>query len=381
MEKEASVASVPAVTSQKAISGRISRAWLRVLLMAIGINCFLLALIEGGCYLALRNPQLVPRGPLLQVLRATLFSGRELVQYRSECARYDDELTYTLRPGVCTFKNIEFDVKLSINSLGLRDDELSLRRPEIIVLGDSHAMGWGVEQGQTFAQIIEKNTGRSVLNAAISSYGTAREMIMLRRIDRRNVNLIIFQYCSNDFMENMYFNQHNYKIEPMSRETYAAIVHDLKGSRRYFPGRFVARTLEVQVFRRLHRLWAGSAVVPDALGPAPRAKSPDLEADIFLKSIANGGVDLRGIPIIVIAIDSYRPYRSDFLLSVRERAKRFGFYMYTLDLGGRLSDQDFFRLDDHLSPAGHKVVAEEVIKVIPHILGADHGRCCGDQSR
>src|SRR5688572_30127817 len=121
-----------------------------------------------------------------------------------------------------------------------------------LVLGDSHAMGWGVEQGQTFAQIIEGSTGKRVLNAAISSYGTAREMIMLRRIDRRSVGLIILQYCSNDFVENRYFSHNNYRLKPMSRETYSAIVRDLEGARRYFPGRFVARTLEVQVFRRLH---------------------------------------------------------------------------------------------------------------------------------
>ena len=56
-------------------------------------------------------------------------SDMKMAQYLPECARYDEDLSYTLRPGTCRFKNREFDVELRINSAGLRDDESSLARP------------------------------------------------------------------------------------------------------------------------------------------------------------------------------------------------------------------------------------------------------------
>ena len=65
---------------------------------------------------------------------------------------YDPELTYRLRPGACTFSELEFVTDYRINSLGVRDDEASLDGPEIIVLGDSFAMGWGVEQQESFLE-------------------------------------------------------------------------------------------------------------------------------------------------------------------------------------------------------------------------------------
>ena len=52
------------------------------------------------------------------------------------------------------------------------------------MLGDSYAMGWGVEQGESFPEILEAATGLRVLNAGVPSYGTPRELLMLERLDR-----------------------------------------------------------------------------------------------------------------------------------------------------------------------------------------------------
>src|SRR5262247_1177276 len=66
-------------------------------------------------------------------------------RFLAECGRYDPRLTYMLRFGGCHFTNVEFDTDIKVNSFGLRDDEDSLKDPEVIVLGDSQAMGFGVE--------------------------------------------------------------------------------------------------------------------------------------------------------------------------------------------------------------------------------------------
>lgn len=149
------------------------------------------SLIELGLALALRMP------PSHWAFRDALDAWymdweRSIVQYEPACARYDAELTYTLRPGTCWFANREFDVELRINSLGVRDDEAALTAPEIVVLGDSFTMGWGVAQEQAFPHRLARLTGRRVLNAGVSSYGTARELEMYRRVDRKATTHLIY---------------------------------------------------------------------------------------------------------------------------------------------------------------------------------------------
>ena len=59
-------------------------------------------------------------------------------------------------------------------------------------------MGWGVEQQETFAQIIEARTGLTVLNATVSSYGTAREIMSLKRLNSERMRFLVIQYSNND---------------------------------------------------------------------------------------------------------------------------------------------------------------------------------------
>lgn len=88
-----------------------------------------------------------------------LLYERNMIQYLPECARYDAELGYTLKPGICRFTNREFDVECRINSIGVRDDEASLSSPEIIVVGDSHAMGWGSNKKKPLLNLWKSRQG------------------------------------------------------------------------------------------------------------------------------------------------------------------------------------------------------------------------------
>jgi len=98
--------------------------------------------------------------------------NRALIQFDASCAQYDPELAYTLKPGVCTFANVEFTNEVRVNHLGVRDDEASLVAPDVIVIGDSHAMGWGVDQGATLPRVLAQKSGLKVLNAG--SHRTAQ---------------------------------------------------------------------------------------------------------------------------------------------------------------------------------------------------------------
>src|SRR5436309_11914338 len=162
---------------QPLVSGRSPTKRTRVvfgaaLLMATVSTLLSCALIESGLLLSLAYYSSVSAflpSPIRSCVEELYRSERHLIQFSPDCAQYDPRLGYRLRPGRCRFANREFATTYMINSRGLRDDETSLHEPTVIVLGDSYAMGWGVEQDETYPQVIERNLGVKVLNAAISS--------------------------------------------------------------------------------------------------------------------------------------------------------------------------------------------------------------------
>jgi hypothetical protein len=99
---------------------------------------------------------------------------RRIIQFDPLCARYDPELAYTLKQGSCQFDNRDFQTTVTINSLGVRGDESALDDPEIVVLGDSFSMGWGVEDKEGYPALLAASSGRRTSNLSIPSYGTAR---------------------------------------------------------------------------------------------------------------------------------------------------------------------------------------------------------------
>src|SRR6185369_143664 len=86
----------------------------------VAFSLFLpLLAIESYCRFMFLHPQRLPAGLLLYMLRGIYLNNRDFIQYNSRCARYDARLTYTLRPGRCTFSNVEFSTVVRTNRAGL----------------------------------------------------------------------------------------------------------------------------------------------------------------------------------------------------------------------------------------------------------------------
>src|SRR5690606_19694091 len=112
-------------------------------------------------------------------------------------------------PGISTFKSFEFNTTYDVNALGVRDDAASLEHPEVIFLGDSFTMGWGVEGEESFPAVFEQNSGLRCLNTGVSSYGTAREMRMLARTQLDSLKAIVIQFHDTDLEENNFYVKNN----------------------------------------------------------------------------------------------------------------------------------------------------------------------------
>lgn len=104
----------------------------------------------------------------------------------------------------------EYEVELRTNAAGMRaDEEFSLEKPSntkrIVVLGDSFAMGYGVNLEDTSLRQLESDleskTGCDVdiINLSVSGFGPAEELVTLEQTGLRYApDLVIQYYTSND---------------------------------------------------------------------------------------------------------------------------------------------------------------------------------------
>src|SRR5262245_21935930 len=151
-----------------------------LLLMPAACLAGLVVLVGIGAWVAsiLRDPAGYAEAPAaIQTLtRATYWHTRRHWHTVPECVQFDEELLYRPRPGSCTFENAEFRTTLHFDAHGARltpaPRDTGKPRPRLVIVGDSHAMGWGVQDDETFASVLASEYGYPTVNLGVSSYGT-----------------------------------------------------------------------------------------------------------------------------------------------------------------------------------------------------------------
>jgi lysophospholipase L1-like esterase len=290
-----------------------------------------------------------------------------LIQYQESGSVYDPQLFYILKPNATfNYRNREFNTVFYTNSRGVRDDEASLQSPEIICLGDSYALGWGVQQQETYAQHLEKISGMKVLNAGISSYGTAREMTQLKRFDTAALKYVIIQYCGNDLDENLSFKQHQ-SLSISSRPLFDSLVADQKLTGRYFPGKYSLLISQIFLKQQINKIFPVFSL------PFRREElitDEKKHATAFLKVLSAAPVNFKRIKIIVLMLDSYTHKKNAFLSEVQKQLQqapyrdRFEDNINVLDVAANLEENDYFELDLHIKATGHRKIADTLWKII-----------------
>ena len=108
------------------------------------------------------------------------------------------------RPGV---EGRLMNVKVSINSDGLRDREYPVERNKqkrrIIFLGDSLTFGWGVEEKDTFSTILEQRLNKEmpteIINFGTGNYNTTQEVnLFFEKGLKYNPDTVVVFYFIND---------------------------------------------------------------------------------------------------------------------------------------------------------------------------------------
>ncbi|MBM4439103.1 MAG: hypothetical protein FJ027_01670 [Candidatus Rokubacteria bacterium] len=331
----------------------------RIVLRAAVVLLVAAALLEAGVALLLRYP---PRAPALRHV-ARLYYGafdRAIIQADPRFARYDPELFYTLRPGRFVYAQREFAHEFRVNRLGSRDEETALDGPEIVVLGDSIAMGWGVAQEDAFPQLLARASGRRVLNVAVSSYGTVRQLRLLQRVDTARLATVVVQYNANDVGENRLFQQRGVH-ESGTRARFEAGAEKYERGRAYYPGKYA--------WHAVRWTWRGAGdriAPPTRRGPDPTA---DEEAEAFLHALLRAGtVDWDRVRLVVVeATGEGAPPRMVQALARLRAGRDLPRGIRTaalLDTGAHLGPDDFHVLDDHPNARGHRRLADAVLAAL-----------------
>jgi len=107
----------------------------------------------------------------------------------------------------------EYRHAFNTNSQGFRGaKEYSLQKPpgvyRVIVLGDSVALGHGVEDSETFSAVLERKLSEvrpaEVINMGVSGFGTAEELIQLHNVGLAyQPDLVVLTYFQNDPYNNV----------------------------------------------------------------------------------------------------------------------------------------------------------------------------------
>ncbi|MEW5736779.1 MAG: hypothetical protein AB1921_18185 [Thermodesulfobacteriota bacterium] len=341
--------------------GKKAALWLRrakivaVNLLVLGA---LLSLVELSFYTAIRMPGLLSLCPervrdAVKVMYWVFDTNN--VQYDRSCAMYDPRLAYTLRPGSCTFTNPEFKTVVTANSRGFRSPEKSLDRPAVIVAGDSQAMGWGVEDRETYAFLLEQTLHESVLDTGVSSYGTVREMTASAPFFSPRLKALVIQYSDNDYNENLTFAETG-RLPIMDRAEYEGLVAKNQRASSYKPFQYLGFSLFTM------RLW-GAYEKNEVLAP-----SAEKQAELFVNALAPYEKDLEGVRLVVFEVGAYNKPTDTIKGLGRMKAKdpsRPLFRKMTLiDLAPKLSRQDFYLLDGHLNRQGHAKVAAIIARAL-----------------
>ena len=323
-----------------------------------------IALAEGVLGLVFHVPlvlRLLPTRSLGVFQQVYLDEVRHVIQLEPRFARYDPDLFYTLKPGDFVFENAEYRTAYHVNRAGLRDREDALVKPQAIVLGDSFAMGWGVEQDDAFAKVLERQTGMPVLNAGVSSYGTAREFRLLERLDTSALRYLIIQYCENDGEENRAYIKSGYQLAISPPETLQQLFGEHARATRYRPGKYLHETVEDFIDR--------IKSVPPPPG-ADRATTARLDAHQLIEAILHANrTPLDRVQLIVFETNQYAENRPWFAEALRlERSDphypAFIHDMAVLDLSPVLTRDTYYVLDDHIRPEGHRIIADALARVI-----------------
>lgn len=300
-------------------------------------------------------------------------------QEDTQRAIYDPELTYVPKPGVARFTTGEFDTTITMSAAGLRQQPEAAAGKRIVVLGDSFAMGWGVNDAETFSAVLASRYGWPTVNTGVPSYGTARELLRLRRLGLAgDARALVVQYCENDDVENLAFlvDPERFTSPRRTAQSWAEIHKTLAEEPTftavagYVVGYVMQRGRSEGWRPALSRIWHDRLPPYGTLVKVRGRRTPAAAAETFL-AVWDRFPEFANMPVLVTEMSSHGA-DSGFPRELgRLAAGRKNFHVVSLTF----HPEENYPFDGHINPRGHASAAAQLDRALHDLeTGADGRR-------
>lgn len=270
---------------------------------------------------------------------------RKIWQTQKECIEFDINLIFRPAIGKCIFKNVEFSTELNFDHKGrITKNSLIENKNGIAIIGDSHAMGWGVNDDETFAALLEKKLNKKIYNLAVSGFATKRELERLKISNLlEKVDIVIIQYSNNDYHENLSSINKINSIDD-NKKKFSQLV-----------------SAEMSFFERLRKGIRYSFVIPLHLIKNKKNYLDWYQHEESFYAIIKEYNFLNKKELIVIYSNGMDQNFKNFPNRI---SAKFSNLKY---INIPYSKDDFFLVDGHLNIKGHKKIADILYKLINKI--------------
>ncbi|MGI0014581.1 MAG: SGNH/GDSL hydrolase family protein [Nitrososphaera sp.] len=298
--------------------------------------------------------------------------------------KYDALLGWTHQPGQAgIFETPQFRTFVRINQKGLRDREHSYERPNdtrrILVIGDSFAWGYGVEESERFSQRLETSLGVEVINAGVSGYSTDQELLWFRGEGvKYDTDLVILVFAGNDIGDNYRQLVHTIYYKPQFvREEDQLILTGYPVPRTSPQGRFIYSLSQRSAlayflvqryfdFLSLYRNFRTNSEHANASGPGISSTREPFGLTIALLDEMRNIAESKEARFMIVATDRWwnnpsgETYK-DFIDTLQTE----GFLVLDVESRPGFDRGEMLIPDDgHWSRAGHEFVADKIKELI-----------------
>ena len=274
------------------------------------------------------------------------FNGlRKLWNIDKNCSRFDKELLYAPLEGQCEFSNPEFRTKLNFDEsrrLNMINDQINEDEKLIAVLGDSYAMGWGVNDDETFSYKLQKLINKKVINLGVASYGTVREIKRLKLNKFYDqVDTVLIQYHLNDIYENKALDIKKTYSRNDYNEYFLSNNDKLNWS--YFLLKHFKKSFRL-LFSHLN----------DLIFQKKETHNLSEHFNNLEKVILNNFTDQTKKIIVFLVQEPHQ----ELIYNKKRIFNNFEFFLINAD------KEHFFLIDDHLNFNGHEFVAKKIFDLL-----------------
>ena len=305
---------------------------------------FITAIVYSFSFISLINGKTYDLFWVKSIQKQIYFKGyRNIWQNNKNCSIFDQQLLYKPKIGSCEFTNPEFKTNLIFNEFFRVHETIldkNISNDYIVVLGDSIAMGWGVNNDETFSYHLEKKLNKKVYNMAVSSYGSVREIKKLKLSPfYENSNTIIIQYHPNDIGEN--------------KELDINKIYSIKE----FQKKFDKNSSNINIYKLILGTFKSSirlffSDINDKIFREKNLELIDFSNDKkYLQKVIKENIDLNRKRVIIVLLIS--PWQK--VINFPENSERIEYILL------KLNKSDFFIIDDHPNKLGHLKIANILI--------------------